>query len=69
MRRSPRRDRTLPPLVAVLVGVIGGIGSGTRWYRTLFLEEINRDYVRAIIRTPSMIYRFLRGIEAMKLMN
>ena len=26
-------------------------------------EEIDRDYVRAIIRTPSMIYRFLRGIE------
>ncbi|MFH1568311.1 MAG: DUF5343 domain-containing protein [Gemmatimonadota bacterium] len=32
-------------------------------------EEINRDYVRAIIRTPSMIYRFLRGIEAMKLID
>lgn len=33
-------------LLPVLVGVIGGIGSGTRWYRTLFLEEINRDYVK-----------------------
>ena len=32
-------------------------------------EEINRDYIRAIIRTPSMIYRFLRGIEAMKLID
>ena len=32
-------------------------------------EEINRDYVRAIIRTPSMIYRFLRGIEAMQLID
>ncbi len=30
----------------VLVGVIGGLGHGTRWYRTIFLEEINRDYVR-----------------------
>ncbi len=30
----------------VLIGVAGGIGSGTRWYRTLFLEEINRDYVK-----------------------
>ena len=29
-----------------IIGVIGGIGSGTRWYRTLFLEEINKDYVR-----------------------
>ena len=32
-------------------------------------SEIDRDYVRAIIRTPSMIYRFLRGIEAMKLID
>ncbi|MEW6756402.1 MAG: DUF5343 domain-containing protein, partial [Candidatus Latescibacterota bacterium] len=32
-------------------------------------EEIDRDYVRAIIRTPSMIYRFLRGIEAMRLID
>ena len=30
----------------VLVGVIGGIGAGTRWYRTLFLEEMGKDYVR-----------------------
>ena len=34
-------------LLPVIVGVIGGIGSGTRWYRTLFLEEIHRDYVRS----------------------
>ncbi len=33
-------------LLPVIIGVIGGIGSGTRWYRTIFLEEINRDYVR-----------------------
>lgn len=33
-------------ILPVLVGVIGGIGNGTRWYRTIFLEEINRDYVR-----------------------
>ncbi len=33
-------------LLPVIVGVIGGIGSGTRWYRTLFLEEVNKDYVR-----------------------
>jgi peptide/nickel transport system permease protein len=30
----------------VLVGVVSGIGSGTRWYRTIFLEEIGKDYVR-----------------------
>ena len=33
-------------VLPVIVGVIGGIGSGTRWYRTLFLEEIRKDYVR-----------------------
>jgi len=30
----------------VVVGVISGIGSNARWYRTIFLEEINREYVR-----------------------
>ena len=33
-------------LLPVLVGVVGGIGTGTRLYRTFFLEEVNRDYVR-----------------------
>ncbi len=33
-------------LLPVLIGVVGGIGAGTRWYRTLFLEEMGKDYVR-----------------------
>ncbi len=33
-------------VLPVIIGVIGGIGSSTRWYRTIFLEEITRDYVR-----------------------
>jgi peptide/nickel transport system permease protein len=33
-------------VLPVIIGVIGGVGSGTRWYRTLFLEEVGRDYVR-----------------------
>ena len=33
-------------VLPVIVGVIGGIGMGTRWYRTLFLEEAGKDYVR-----------------------
>ncbi|WP_295441146.1 ABC transporter permease [uncultured Thiodictyon sp.] len=33
-------------ILPVIVGVIGGVGSGVRWYRTLFLEEISKDYVR-----------------------
>lgn len=33
-------------LLPIVIGVIGGIGSGTRWYRTIFLEEADKDYVR-----------------------
>jgi len=33
-------------VLPVLIGVFSGIGSGVRWYRTLFLEEIGKDYVR-----------------------
>jgi peptide/nickel transport system permease protein len=33
-------------VLPVLIGVVAGIGSSTRWYRTIFLEEIGRDYVR-----------------------
>jgi peptide/nickel transport system permease protein len=30
----------------VLIGVVGGVGSDVRFYRTVFVEETNRDYVR-----------------------
>ena len=33
-------------ILPVIIGVVGGIGSGTRWYRTIFLEEMEKDYVR-----------------------
>jgi len=33
-------------ILPVFIGVISGIGSSTRWYRTIFLEEVNKDYVR-----------------------
>ncbi len=33
-------------ILPVIIGVIGGIGAGTRWYRTIFLEEVSKDYVR-----------------------
>ena len=33
-------------ILPVLIGVFSGIGSGVRWYRTLFLEEVGKDYVR-----------------------
>ncbi len=33
-------------LLPVLIGIVAGIGSSSRWYRTIFLEEVGRDYVR-----------------------
>jgi len=33
-------------ILPVLIGIVSGIGSSARWYRTIFLEEINKDYVR-----------------------
>jgi peptide/nickel transport system permease protein len=33
-------------VLPVLIGVVSGIGSGARWYRTIFLEEMGKDYVR-----------------------
>jgi peptide/nickel transport system permease protein len=33
-------------VLPVLVGVVSGIGDSSRFYRTLFLEEIHKDYVR-----------------------
>ncbi len=33
-------------LLPVVVGLVGGVGSSSRWYRTIFLEEIGKDYVR-----------------------
>ncbi|MDP2806389.1 MAG: ABC transporter permease, partial [Gallionellaceae bacterium] len=33
-------------VLPVLIGVVGGIGASSRWYRTIFLEEISKDYVR-----------------------
>jgi len=33
-------------ILPIAIGVFAGIGASSRWYRTIFLEEINRDYVR-----------------------
>ncbi|CDZ78897.1 Stage 0 sporulation protein KB [Legionella massiliensis] len=30
----------------VIVAVFAGLGAGSRWYRTLFLEELHKDYVK-----------------------
>ncbi|HEY6094994.1 MAG TPA: ABC transporter permease [Gallionellaceae bacterium] len=33
-------------LLPVLIGVVSGVGASSRWYRTIFLEEVGKDYVR-----------------------
>ncbi len=33
-------------ILPIIVAVVGGLGAGGRWYRTLFLEEMNKDYVK-----------------------
>ncbi|KFI23306.1 ABC transporter permease [Nitrosococcus oceani] len=33
-------------ILPIIIGIISGIGAGARWYRTLFLEEVGKDYVR-----------------------
>ncbi|MFZ2540553.1 MAG: ABC transporter permease [Gallionella sp.] len=33
-------------LLPVMIGVAGSVGASSRWYRTIFLDEIGRDYVR-----------------------
>jgi peptide/nickel transport system permease protein len=33
-------------ILPIIVAVVGGMGAGGRWYRTLFLEEMNKEYVK-----------------------
>ena len=33
-------------VLPVIIGVVSAAGANTRWYRTLFLEEMGKDYVR-----------------------
>ena len=33
-------------VLPVVIGIIGGLGGSLRWYRTLFLEETDKDYIK-----------------------
>ena len=33
-------------VLPVVIGAVSGIGSGSRWYRTFFLEESGKDFIR-----------------------
>ncbi len=47
--------------MSVLIGVISGIGAGVRFYRTIFLEEMNKDYVRTArakgVSEPGILFK------------
>ncbi len=48
-------------MLPVIIGVVGGTGASVRWYRTLFLEEIGKDYVRTArakgLRETTVLFR------------
>ncbi|BBP01037.1 ABC transporter permease [Sulfuriferula nivalis] len=48
-------------LLPVLISIVGGLGSGARWYRSIFLEEIGKDYVRTArakgLSEPRILFR------------
>ncbi len=43
---APGADSWRFLVLPVFIGVLGGLGANARWYRSFFLEEISRDYVR-----------------------
>ena len=43
---APGLDSWRFVMLPVLVSIVAGMGSGTRWYRSIFLEEMSKDYVR-----------------------
>ncbi len=48
-------------ILPIAIGVVSGIGSGARWYRTIFLEEAGKDYVRTArakgLSEPRVLFR------------
>jgi peptide/nickel transport system permease protein len=48
-------------VLPIVIGVIGSVGSSSRWYRTIFLEEIGKDYVRTArakgLSEPAVLFR------------
>jgi peptide/nickel transport system permease protein len=52
-------------ILPVVIGVISGFGASARLYRTLFLEELSRDYVRTArakgLAEPSVMFGHVLG--------
>jgi len=58
---TPGGDALRFVVLPVAIGVVAGIGNGARWYRTIFLEEIGKDYVRTArakgLRETAVLFR------------
>lgn len=48
-------------VLPVFIGVFAGLGTGIRWYRSIFLEEMNKDYVRTARAKGLSDLRVLKG--------
>ncbi len=50
-------------VLPVIIGAVSGIGSGSRWYRTFFLEESGKDFVRTArakgLRESRVLFRHI----------
>jgi peptide/nickel transport system permease protein len=48
-------------ILPILIGVVSAIGAQTRWYRTIFLEEMHKQYVRTArskgLSAPMVLFR------------
>jgi peptide/nickel transport system permease protein len=46
-------------VLPILIGIASGLGGGVRFYRTVFVNELNREYLRTALAkgcSPSAIY-------------
>jgi len=52
-------------VLPVIIGIFSGSGASARWYRTIFLEEIGKDYVRTArakgLRESIVLFRHVLG--------
>ncbi len=48
-------------VLPIVIGIAASVGSSSRWYRTIFLEEIGKDYVRTArakgLSEPAVLFR------------
>ncbi len=60
-------------ILPVVMSVIAGLGVGVRWYRTIFLEELGREFVRTArakgLAERTVMYRHVLGNALIPIMT